>query len=411
MPFFILSTPSILLEFRGVGSDACGGNGVLLLIALHERAIEFSTGATARDILPDAFLERVIESMKPLLRGGQLKEAVAVAVRAMGVFAAGDRDEAARALTEYGEASSSSSTFGSFPWPFVLWAVIAIGSSALNIWRNTRKKREWDRCVSLLREIEERSEREGSPQAPEGRFSSTFCPICMTDFRKADGCAGSHSNKKDDDDDSAQEEQEQEQGLTRVSLECGHDFCSGCLREWLKRKTTCPMCREECVIKGDPTSGGQDPEQRETGSVETVSANEWSFGRMREWFASVFFGGSGSSRRASRSSGWMDMVVEDYDQDLTMHSHSGSASSMSTRALMRAFQLRRLGRLYPNYVDTRMINGLSPTARLSREAAFLERCPQTQVTRSMGNVGSSSASFSSFGGGHSGGGGGASGRW
>ena len=30
-----------------------------------------------------------------------------------------------------------------------------------------------------------------------------------------------------------------------TSLRCGHKFHTSCLQTWLKRKPTCPMCREE----------------------------------------------------------------------------------------------------------------------------------------------------------------------
>ena len=31
-----------------------------------------------------------------------------------------------------------------------------------------------------------------------------------------------------------------------LALHCGHDFHTGCVREWLKRKSECPMCRRRC---------------------------------------------------------------------------------------------------------------------------------------------------------------------
>ena len=33
-----------------------------------------------------------------------------------------------------------------------------------------------------------------------------------------------------------------------LALHCGHDFHTGCVREWLKRKSECPMCRRRCGI-------------------------------------------------------------------------------------------------------------------------------------------------------------------
>ena len=33
-----------------------------------------------------------------------------------------------------------------------------------------------------------------------------------------------------------------------VALHCGHDFHTDCVREWLKIKSECPMCRGRCAI-------------------------------------------------------------------------------------------------------------------------------------------------------------------
>lgn len=30
----------------------------------------------------------------------------------------------------------------------------------------------------------------------------------------------------------------------RARLPCGHDFCSTCIKEWAKKETSCPLCRQ-----------------------------------------------------------------------------------------------------------------------------------------------------------------------
>ena len=35
-----------------------------------------------------------------------------------------------------------------------------------------------------------------------------------------------------------------------VALACGHIFCEGCVAEWLRRESTCPLCRAEIADAG-----------------------------------------------------------------------------------------------------------------------------------------------------------------
>ena len=35
-----------------------------------------------------------------------------------------------------------------------------------------------------------------------------------------------------------------------VTLSCGHIFCQGCLEEWLRRESTCPLCRASVADAG-----------------------------------------------------------------------------------------------------------------------------------------------------------------
>lgn len=34
------------------------------------------------------------------------------------------------------------------------------------------------------------------------------------------------------------------------ALSCGHIFCEPCIKEWLKRSTQCPLCKEETITEG-----------------------------------------------------------------------------------------------------------------------------------------------------------------
>lgn len=38
-----------------------------------------------------------------------------------------------------------------------------------------------------------------------------------------------------------------------TTLDCLHNFCSGCLSEWLKKNKDCPHCREKIIaVKKNP---------------------------------------------------------------------------------------------------------------------------------------------------------------
>jgi hypothetical protein len=71
----------------GVG-DACG-SGVLVLIAVDDRQMYISTGASASKAAPDESLDLVIDLLRPLLRGGDYDAAALKAASSVGEVLAG----------------------------------------------------------------------------------------------------------------------------------------------------------------------------------------------------------------------------------------------------------------------------------------------------------------------------------
>ena len=393
----------ILHDKLGVGSDdaACGGNGLLLLIALNERAIEFSSGRSAKSMLPDQFLARVIDKMKPQLRAGQIFDAVSLAVRVCGLFAAGRRQQVANILGSIDINGSDKMDLGALSM-FTAYICLFVLFIGINFVRQRRQTRSWNKCLSLLKEIEKLNDVNGTQDSSESgpsKYATKMCSICMEEFADVE-----IEGEKQKDKDVALRR------VRRVNLDCGHSFCMPCLTEWFKIKSTCPLCRKECKI----VSGGLENVDQEP-KLETESL-PW----YRNFFLSRQSGTTQQNVNYNRSNGfsrnqtWMEGLVEDYgesDGGLFLSSSSPSSTSRLVSCQQRAFQLRRLRRLYPNFIDTGMINRLSPTQRLSRELTFLDRCPQVSTTRSRSQSSGFSYSSSSFSGGSCRGGGGASGRW
>lgn len=185
----------------GVGDTS--GSGILLMFAIGDRQMFFSRGASAGKIVSDDTLDLIQGRITPHLKNGNYSAAVLAATSDIGDALAGRL---------VGRSTSPSRM------------TIGIALCALVVtWRIVNKYTAWEysefrRKLSKLEEDAARARANG--------FAATSCPVCMEDFKM----------------DTLQSEGG---GLEREFLRCGHTFCTPCINTWLKKKTTCPVCRAD----------------------------------------------------------------------------------------------------------------------------------------------------------------------
>ena len=211
----------LLHDTWGLGADACGGNGMLILVSIDERAIEFSTGRAASQLLPDSFLQRVVEAMKPNLRRGKVADALLLALRACGRFATGqNREEVARLLLDAtnvarrGNAESEYDFFSqtvSIVVLFLAQFIFAAIQNSIGMPRRRREQHRWTRCMKLLKDIERSADDTAhgtdTAVAEHGpNYEMSICSICLESFDNE-----KEEEEEEDDDDDADDDNDTEQ--------------------------------------------------------------------------------------------------------------------------------------------------------------------------------------------------------
>ncbi|CAJ1402998.1 unnamed protein product [Effrenium voratum] len=184
-----------VMDHWKVGKAACN-NGIVLALAVTDRLMHIATGKGAKEHLPDAELEVVIERMKPLLRDGQYADAAEQAVSDVARILSGEsfRPSGLAAVAQY--------------VPVFLFGGIFL----FVMGDNCRKQRRYRRCKRALTQIEQER-----AKATAERLQVESCSICLETFAE---------NK----------------APTRL-LPCGHTFHSACVDGWEESKGTCPICR------------------------------------------------------------------------------------------------------------------------------------------------------------------------
>ncbi|KAG2491015.1 hypothetical protein HYH03_010687 [Edaphochlamys debaryana] len=464
----------------GVGDPACN-NGVLMLLSLEDRQLYISTGAGSVSRLSYGVLGNIIEDVKPVLRAGRYDEAVERAVVDIGLALAGRPVEPPQ-----GHVVRSGILSGGYVpnWP---------------IWR-------YRDCRSKLEKL-----KRDQAALHANSYNPTSCPVCLEDFSPdpdasstattnsdrgacgsgtgsaaAGGQAGpfraragpgrSHGQPHRADVEGGAEP-EAPVPYTRLDansgcvgdvtasvgaivpgrplvLPCGHSFCEPCIAAWLKKNSTCPICRRP-MYEGDVLGPSPDP-NTSTSPADPSGTRAPGYDRYGPDILPVMGAGPHESRPLDEydieSDGAFTTTVEAVLEHGS-RTHVGGGTGMGpgldgfgsingARLRLRLghgrrnvgrprmdedmlvmemrYRVRQLQRQHPEYVTPRMASTWEQDLQCGREL-----CPQ-QIQQlqlrdpavrealwqsGSGGSGGSDGSSSSFGGGSCSGGGGCGGSW
>lgn len=270
----------------GVGDADCQ-TGVVLFLAVNDRAMGFSTGAGVKKIFTDGKVKKVEALMKAKLREEEYGNAIILAVTSVGNIVSG------------GSIPSDGSDFNIGG---VLIGLIGAGAVATGISRNYRSNARYRRCKKLLSKIDNDREKASNKQ-----YVATSCPICLEDFEdkpsdktptpENDSASTQEENQllvtnSNDTEASAHESvsaprevvtnilERDARSISRVAKEentmtssagenaqrvntlpCGHMFHNTCISSWISgsrvTNSQCPVCREPIVDETERTRVAQ----------------------------------------------------------------------------------------------------------------------------------------------------------
>ncbi|KAI0561226.1 Modulator of levamisole receptor-1 [Gracilaria domingensis] len=163
----------------GVGDAVCQ-NGVVLVLAIRDRAVGMSTGAGVKGVLKDNMVPAIIGVMKNDLREKQYGTALEKGVTAVGNIVSG------------GKPPSDNSGIG-----FLVVFGFFLSCCGLGACFDRRKRRRYARCKQVLHKIDEQR-----MAANSNSYVATSCPICLEDFSRAsqegESAAGETSKLSED---------------------------------------------------------------------------------------------------------------------------------------------------------------------------------------------------------------------
>jgi len=222
-----------------LGSEACD-NGILLLVAVYDRRLYFSTGNALQSSLPQAELELIISNMKPLLKDKKYGDAIELGITQIIRVLEGHSY-----VNDWGLDDILANLF-------VWGSLVFIGASAIyQCFADRRKNQRYDRCQHVLTRIEEEH---ALALANQFKTFEGSCPICLELFETS----GNSMDEVEDSKESNQplvSAQQQEAPPGCILLRCGHGFHQACLLEWEEQRTgNCPVCRTELQPSTETTT-------------------------------------------------------------------------------------------------------------------------------------------------------------
>eukprot|EP00178_Gracilaria_changii_P007260 TRINITY_DN2321_c0_g1_i1.p1 TRINITY_DN2321_c0_g1~~TRINITY_DN2321_c0_g1_i1.p1 ORF type:complete len:440 (+),score=58.75 TRINITY_DN2321_c0_g1_i1:185-1504(+) len=227
----------------GVGDAVCQ-NGVVLVLAIHDRAVGLSAGAGVKRVLKDNMVPKIIGVMKESLREKQYGTALEKGVTAIGNIVSG------------GKPPSDNSGIGSL---FVFGAFLSC--CGLGACFERRKRRRYARCRQTLQKLDKQRS-----AANDNNYVATSCPICLEDFsdtsqdeKLAPGETDKETNVQTTTAGHSNSVQAPSNEDIQRTLPCGHKFHEKCILEWIsgerEANSLCPICRQ-------PIEGGATVENR-----------------------------------------------------------------------------------------------------------------------------------------------------
>mmetsp|Transcript_12183 Transcript_12183/g.13402 ORF Transcript_12183/g.13402 Transcript_12183/m.13402 type:complete len:527 (+) Transcript_12183:131-1711(+) len=364
----------------GVGNvldeDQCGvsgGTGILLFIAIEDRAVYISTGSAIGTILTDKRLEKIITSMKPFLRQEQFGDAV---------------DQAIHDMTMY--IQKGPADFQELAGDLIRDTLIFFGFFGLIcFWNKTveRRKREYAHVESQLSQLDR-----DRAEALQGRYQCTSCPICLEPFPTAsENNNGSEAENATTDRTAIPAQRLGSDGKPLKLLRCGHVFDETCWSEWVTSGTgnvrKCPICNQDVGSTDNATltnRGETEGDQVAVVRDEVVQNDE-----------------NDNNNNVLRQRNHRAVAERD----------DGEQRIMRMFRRERNFRLMRMAARYPDYVRPQQLQRWTDSSydgSLARDTSFVRNNPTYNSPGHPSSSGSSSGG-GSFGGGRSSGGRG--GRW
>jgi len=366
-------------------------NGVVVFMSIHDRMVYISTGSGVEQYLSSHVIEGIISHMRPALVSRDYSRALQTAVTEVDLILQGKPVPLSSSRARSTSTSEDSPGEALSLIIFVFFVISAIVNIVAKCGSNTTQLHTGQRALDrLMREVQ---------GGEDERFHSASCPICLEDFSQppADGDAESGSASSTGTASQATERAEAVNAspLRPMMLPCDHQFCFGCLSEYLKTPegTKCPICRAPV----EPTAPVPRPQ------VPSPSPDNGAGAGTGAGAGGGAFSGSGSAG-VGIGSGLRSMA------------RSGIWQRRSPEI---NYRINRMRILYPDVLDANTANRLQSAATTGpAELAAAIQSRSTEVTTLIDNAqrraamrssGSSGSRSRSFGGGRSSGGGG--GRW
>ena len=129
---------------------------------------------------------------------------------------------------------------GGFDWGLILFlaifafVVLSAGRAAL------ARRRQLAGARAALDRL--RSEQAAAHES--AAYPATSCPVCLEEFGAVEGgCADDGGECGGTEGTALLPTTTTTTTLRPLALSCGHTFCEPCIRRWLARSDTCPICR------------------------------------------------------------------------------------------------------------------------------------------------------------------------
>eukprot|EP00913_Durusdinium_trenchii_P035955 g33640.t1 len=211
----------------GVGHAGCD-NGVMLFLSISDRMFYLKTAKKTREVLTDGLAQRILDNMKPLLKGGYVADAILKGSSEILLALQGSTVPVYRSWGDYFTIFILSivfcchlpqilafflvaiaAVFGLLLYPFAKLADVFSGW-----WRNWHTSQAQQDLERVQLELD------------KDEFDQAMCPICLEDFNFDGGKSGDMQK-----------------------LECKHCFHGACIAEWLRDHESCPLCRAEVDVQ------------------------------------------------------------------------------------------------------------------------------------------------------------------
>ena len=234
----------------GVGKRECE-NGVVLVVAVQDRAMYISTGKGVKGVLtPDRIEREIFRGMRGLLRDEEYGKAIKEGVWGIGQVLSGRKGKGG----EYGDSGVG---------VMHLLVGLFVGFIALGWWFERKSAKRFAKCKDLLGKLE----KDHANAKDKKEFEAKSCPICLEDFEEdAVESKSPPESSKSTKSTASKMGKKKDEKIVCV-LHCGHKFHKKCISDWIDaRHGICPVCRRSI----DP----EESEQRASSNTPAQSDTE-----------------------------------------------------------------------------------------------------------------------------------------